>query len=83
MLKDALSIARMVTIPHAQSPFNAHWVPFIFVQMGHQLVPGGVVVGPVPGWRSRDVGEVSMGSILVDFAPSISGVAPIYGRAIK
>eukprot|EP00966_Prymnesium_polylepis_P296681 6853766-Prymnesium_polylepis.1 len=49
MLKDALSNARMVTTPHAQSPFNAYWVPCvpcIFVQMGHQLVPGGVAVGP-------------------------------------
>eukprot|EP00966_Prymnesium_polylepis_P114798 2653204-Prymnesium_polylepis.1 len=51
MLKDALSNARMLATPHAQSPVNAHWVPCvpgIFVQMGHQLVPG----GSGPGWRS-------------------------------
>eukprot|EP00966_Prymnesium_polylepis_P120444 2783285-Prymnesium_polylepis.1 len=35
-----------------------------------------------PGWQSRDVGEASMESILVDFAPSMSGAAPIYGRVI-
>ena len=59
MLKDALSNARIVTTPHAQSPFNAHWVPCapcIFVQMGHQLVPGGVVVGP-------DGGRATLGSL--------------------
>ena len=71
MLKDALSNARIVTTPHAQSPFNAHWVPWvpcIFVQMGHQLVPGGVVVDPGGG-------RATLGK------PRCSGLCTIHIRA--
>ena len=75
MLKDALSNARMVTTPHAQSPFNAHWVLCISLYFCADGAPIGCWWrGSGPGWRSRDVGEPSMESILVDFAPSISGV---------
>eukprot|EP00966_Prymnesium_polylepis_P126516 2925889-Prymnesium_polylepis.2 len=50
--------------------------------MGHRLVPGVVVVGPDGGRATLGKPRWSRPWWTLLFAPSISGVDPIYGRVI-